>query len=425
MAAQGNSSGVAPSDAAVAAYEATLKECQLPDVTTWGQKLEPEEAARTGRTHRGLSRDEVDRHPWMQLRVRSGSARGLWRPIRRFAIWQKGKWRPCDHARESLHNGCTVPAESLAGQATAELPAELARAFAAVRGAPVPMHGGTEDWPRAYRRSPVNDPKFNVIAVWNPFEHRAEYFVLAGFNFGLVSAVCAYNRWPRLVVSAARAWLGCCVDSYFDDAFVGEPQFAAGSGQRALGELAALLGTPFSPGKHQAPSELPTFLGVVTDLSRVVSHSEILVSVEEDRRLSVGALVTSALAADRLSSGAAAKLSGKARWMLCPCFGRVGIAVLQPLYKVRPGASGGPLAPELREALAAIALLADKMPPRRVPVLASSTPPTVIFTDAAFEGGSGTLGVVIKRPGEPLVWTACDCPEWVLQAFREVRPSAC
>ena len=99
--------------------------------------------------------------------------------------------------------------------------------------------------------------------------------------------------------------------------------------------------------------------------------------------------------------------------------------MLQPLYKVRPGASGGPLAPELREALAAIALLADKMPPRRVPVLASSTPPTVIFTDAAFEGGSGTLGVVIKRPGEPLVWTACDCPEWVLQAFREVRPSAC
>ena len=237
--------------------------------------------------------------------------------------------------------------------------------------------------------------------------------------------MCGYNRWPRLVVSAARAWLGCCVDSYFDDAFVGEPQLAEGSGQKALGELAALLGTPFSPGKHQAPSELPTFLGVVTDYSCVVSHGEILVSVDEDRRLSVGALVESAIAADRLSSGAAAKLSGKARWMLCPCFGRVGIAVLQPLYKVRPGAGGGPLAPELREALRAIALLAEKMPPRRVPVLASSTPPTVIFTDAAFEGGSGTLGVVIKRPGEPLVWTACDCPEWVLQAFREVRPSAC
>ena len=49
----------------------------------------------------------------MQLRVRGGSARGLWRPIRRFAIWQKGKWRPCDHARESLHNECTTPSESL------------------------------------------------------------------------------------------------------------------------------------------------------------------------------------------------------------------------------------------------------------------------------------------------------------------------
>jgi len=101
MSAKGNGPGVAPSNAAIAAYEATLKECQLPDVTTWGKKLEPEEAARTGSTHRGLSRDEVDKHPWLQLRVHGVSARGLWRPIRRFAIWQKGKWRPCDHARES------------------------------------------------------------------------------------------------------------------------------------------------------------------------------------------------------------------------------------------------------------------------------------------------------------------------------------
>lgn len=82
--------------------------------------------------------------------------------------------------------------------------------------------------------------------------------MLAGFNFGLVSAVCGYNRWPCLVVSAARAWLGCCVDSYFDDAFVGEPQLAEGSGQRALGKLAELLGTPFAPAKHQPRSGPPS-----------------------------------------------------------------------------------------------------------------------------------------------------------------------
>ena len=66
------------------------------------------------------------------------------------------------------------------------------------------------------------------------YEGRNEYFLLAGFNFGLVSGVCAYNRWPHFVITSARAWLGCCSTSYFDDAFTGEPTYAGGSGQAAL-----------------------------------------------------------------------------------------------------------------------------------------------------------------------------------------------
>ena len=55
--------------------------------------------------------------------------------------------------------------------------------------------------------------------------------------------------------------------------------------------------------------------------------------------------------------------------------------------------------------------------------MVSDEPPVVVFTDAAFEAGRGTIGVVIKRPGEPLLWTACDCPAWVLRAFAELdRP---
>ena len=53
-------------------------------------------------------------------------------------------------------------------------------------------------------------------------------------------------------------------------------------------------------------------------------------------------------------------------------------------------------------------------------MLASTQQPTVIFTDAAFEAGRGTLGVVVKQPGQPLLWTACDCPPWVLRAFAEL-----
>lgn len=400
-----------------AAYMATLDEC-VGDVTTWGVPLSKQEVERLGRSHRGLSKEELDLHPWL-LRPGAKSAHGCWRPIRRFAVWQNGKWRPCDHARESLHNACTRPAESLAGQASAERPAELSRAFADAHGRPVPMHGGTDDWPKAYRRCPVLDPRNNVVAVWNPFERRPEYFILAGFNFGLLSAVCSYNRWPRFAISAARCWIGCCVDSYFDDCFVGEPQYAGGSGQRAMGAFAQLLGTPFAPSKHEAPSEHPTFLGVVTDLSRVASHGEISVSVKQSRKDSIRDMAESILQEGCISGSQASKLTGKARWMLCPCFGKIGIAVLQPLYKVGAGTSV-PLTTELSESIQAIRVFAVSMPPRVFPVQASPEPPTVVFTDAAFEAGKGTIGVVVKRPGHNLAWTACDCPDWVLTAFQTV-----
>ena len=118
MWSQGNRPGQQPTEAAVQAYEATLKECASDDPTTWGERLSPGEARRCGRTHRGLTAAEVDSHPW--IAATSGGKPGSWRPIRRFAIFQKDKWRPCDHARESLHNACTRPSEALAGQGTAE-----------------------------------------------------------------------------------------------------------------------------------------------------------------------------------------------------------------------------------------------------------------------------------------------------------------
>ena len=422
MRAQGNRPGAPPTPAQEAAYAATLKECGGADPTTWGVALSEEERSRTGRSHRGLSAAEVDAHPWIRADVpyaaASSTHTGWWRPIRRFAIHQKGKWRPCDHARESLHNACTRPAEALAGQATAEDPAQLARAFAIEHGAPVAMRGGTDDWPRAYRKSPVSSPRLNVVSVWNPHERRVEYFLLAGFNFGLVSAVVGYNRWPRFVITAARAWLGCCSSSYFDDAFTGEPAYARGSGQAALWRWAELTGLPFAPDKHESPSELPKFVGVVTDYTRVVSHGEMLVSVDPSRRASVIELADAVLVADAVTHTQAAKLAGKLRWSLCPCFGRVGLALLQPLHAVRSAVR--PLPSELREAVEGLRLLAEGLPPRRLPVLASAEPPTVVFTDASWENGAGALGVVVKRPGQPLLWTACDCPPWVLRAFQQV-----
>ena len=416
MKATGNAAGAEYTAAAKAAYDSTIKECADSDPTTWGVELSREERQRTGRTHRGLTEAEVDAHPW----ITGGKpvAPGRWRPIRRFAIRQKGKDRPCDHARESRHNETTRSSESLAGQATADAPASLARAFSVQRGSPVDMEGSTADWPKAYRKSPVRSPRDNVITVWNPYEGKHEYFLLAGFNFGLVSAVCAYNRWPHFVITSARAWLGCCSTSYFDDAFTGEPTYAGGSGQAALVSWAALTGLPFAPDKTDPPSPAPTFIGVVTDYSRVVSHGEVCVRVHRRRRDSVLDIIDAVMADGTITQNQASSLSGKLRWTLCPCFGRVGLALLQPLHAVRGKLETLPF--ELREALGGLRLLADRMPPRSIPVMPSNEPPTIVFTDASWEDGKGALGVVVKAPGKPLVWTACDCPAWVIDVFQEV-----
>ena len=142
-----------------------------------------------------------------------------------------------------------------------------------------------------------------------------------------------------------------------------------------------------------------------------------------DRMQGQSSAAAGTVPAGSLTHTQAAKLAGKMRWTLCPCFGRVGLALLRPLHAVRDVAS--PMPDELREAVAGLRLLAGCLPPRTLPLLASDAPPTVIFTDAAFEAGRGTLGVVVKRPGRPLLWTACDCPPWVLQAFAELdRPKS-
>ena len=85
----------------------------------------------------------------------------------------------------------------------------------------------------------------------------------------------------------------------------------------------------------------PIFVGVVSDYSRILSHGEVLVSVDPRRRDSVLRLADETLQRDSLSHTQAAKLAGKMRWAICPCFGRVGLTLLRPLHAVRTAV--GPL----------------------------------------------------------------------------------
>ena len=86
-----------------------------------------------GLMHGPVTADELD----------NAYGRGRWRAMRRFAVEQRGKVRPCDNAKTSLHNACCTTFEKVACE-TADFPARVAGAFADEFGVPVPMQSGTE-----------------------------------------------------------------------------------------------------------------------------------------------------------------------------------------------------------------------------------------------------------------------------------------
>ena len=126
--------------AAAAAFDATIKECKEGwCVGAWDKSTA---------SYRGLTRDEVDSHEWLK-------GPHSWRGVRRFAVFQKGKWRPIDDATESGMNPITGASDRLS-LITADMAARMAREYYSQhrrRGLPYPEFGyGTEDVRKAFRR---------------------------------------------------------------------------------------------------------------------------------------------------------------------------------------------------------------------------------------------------------------------------------
>ena len=140
-----------------------------------------------------------------------------WRGMRRFAVHQAGGIRPCDNARASLHNACTGMHERLRCE-TADWPLRAAAVFAELLGmhdASWSMWLGTEDMEAAYRRVACLHPGYTVVAQWNPDAQRVEWIRIQGFNFGLKSAVIAYNRVAECITRGAVRLIPVCAAHYF------------------------------------------------------------------------------------------------------------------------------------------------------------------------------------------------------------------
>ena len=100
------------------------------------------------------------------------------------------------------------------------------------------------------------------------------------------------------------------------------------------------------------------------------------------RRQRLKELADGALEAKSLSSGLAASICGKGRFMLSPVYASMGKACLQPLIAREYQKSRSDLTPDLIESLSFISFVCDHLPPVHLPTLPFSGKRIVVFTDA-------------------------------------------
>ena len=262
------------------------------------------------------------------------------REMVRFAVEQDGKIRPCDNGRSSLHNLATTLFERLAVD-SADFPARAAAMYAQITGDTMSFsfHLGTEDVASAYRRMPCCEPWYTVFAQLNPHTNQVEYYRLEGFNFGVKSAVNAFNRLAVCMREVANRVLAVCCSSFFDDFCVAEPSFAPG-GQQLLREMAKKLRLPFAGerlGEHKKsipPAARNTYLGVEHDFRGFVhtmaSTARVRDAVIKEVAAAIGKVLEQGSFAD---TAGPLKLAGQLQFTVSWSCRRFGKAATQPLHK--------------------------------------------------------------------------------------------
>ena len=378
----------------------------------------------------GFTWSELLAHPWVEP--------AHLRAVRRFGVFQKGRWRPIDDYTENGGNSCTggsdklslVRSDSLASMHRAYTKAQMEwqrdlveegrwpqRSGSAIFGVPDAIEGSANDVKKAFRRLPVI--KVNVVCFYNPITRRVEYIILPGFIFGAFSAVMAWNRYSAWVTHSARRLFACACSMYFDDEMQVDPSYARGSGDRAVRALVDLSGIDFEEDKHLPNDQKVVGLGVSNDFSLAPVTGCITLGVTLERRETVCDLIDSVISAGWITTAEASRLYGKVRFTLCPMFGRLGIAALQPLNSVSCKTRVLGLTP-LHSSLRLIQRIASALQPMRISLFPRNDPPVIILTDAAQDGEVGTtsfsarVGVVLKdmRDGR-MYYTSKQAPLWL------------
>lgn len=265
---------------------------------------------------------------------------------------------------------------------------------------------GGEDWPNAYRHSPMNPHEALgcVVTFWHHEWGRPAYQVYTGLLFGLPLAVTSFNRYSRLAEALGRRLTFSLVSLYFDDATVVDWASSKGSAQWAFGELNKLLGTPFAADKRQLMATAGTFLGLHHDFEHCMTKGVVTFWVREKLQTKITDLIHQSLSTQSLSPGVASKLYGMANFFEMGVYGRVGCGGLAAI-KARQYERTTIVTPAIHTCFEVLRAVIRSQPRREFEVLPHKHARFCAASDAALEvprAGSGGFLLVWFGPSHEL-----------------------
>lgn len=344
-------------------------------------------------------------YPMTQAELRSALRGEPFRLIPRCVITQSsGKQRVIDDAFRGGQSGtsrdsnklvlCSPlrPAQHVQALLQGMTPAELTAARATDS-----LESGGEDWPDAYRHSPMSrfEASHCIVVWWHIHWGAPAFQIYSGLLFGLPLAVTSFNRYSRLSESLGRRFLYVLVSMYFDDAHLTDWSSSRGSGQAGFEALNELLGTPFAADKRQPMSDMGVFLGLEHHFKDTLSTGNVEFWVKDKLVSKLSGLISSSLQAGSLPPGVASKIYGLANFFEQGVFGRVGAGGLHAI-KERQYERSSALSKDVLQCFQILKSVLQFQPRRQFPVLGLPHHRFCAASDAALESpGQGTGGFLI------------------------------
>eukprot|EP00438_Fugacium_kawagutii_P029267 Skav207045 [mRNA] locus=scaffold709:16974:19130:+ [translate_table: standard] len=372
-----------------------------------------------------------------------------WLPVRRFAVWQRSKWRAIDDFSECGVNSSFAYFERVDLKALDEtlwiaccftkfclhedrydftlssgerLAGNVSEAWRQLPEDQVQVVSKTVDLKSAYKQFAIlpDNRKLSVLSLKRPSDGRVHGFISRTLPFGSVASVLHFNRVARLLHQLGLE-LGIVWANYYDDYPVVDFKVLSKQTDAAVRALTSMLGFKCATDKELPFADRSELLGVVLD-SGDSAKGVVRVSNKEDRLDELSTTVQSILDKGRVIPRDLPSLFGRALFVESQLLGRAGRLALSELRALEKQNAASVELTDIQ--MQAFSVLLDRYKhniPRTIKNLRTELP-VIVFTDGACEQVDGdlqcTIGGVLWDPcadGKPLAFGAEVSHEVVLE----------